>query len=189
MTDRTTLRWLAAGAVLVSSVLASQAAWADSKSVDRSGPNGGGVHKERVRGEGDAQRGVERTGPAGRAMSRSSSRTYDPATGTYNAEQLRSYTGLDGQTASQSRTVTRDADSATVTRRGTGPQGQTWEYQRGHSDGHKEAALTGPNGQTATRSRDIVNNADGTVTVQQQATGPDGASRSRSRTYGVPESP
>lgn len=188
MTYKTT-PMLIAGAVSLACALAAPAALAGSKTVDKTRANGGSVHTQWQHEQGYAQRSVERVGAQGRTMNGSRERSYDAQTGSYSAEQSRSYTGLNGQTANRSRTVERTDSGATVTREGSGPQGQSWSYARSQGDGHKEVTYTGPQGQTASHTRDIVNNGDGTLTVQQAATGLNGESRSRTRTYDLPQTP
>lgn len=185
MNIKTVSQWLTV-ALLAGTFVGSQA-WAGSKTVQRTGPNGGSVHKARERGEGYAQRSVDRQYANGAASSGSRTRSYDETTGAYSADRSRSWTGAAGQTASRSRSVTRDDGHATITRQASGPQGQSYGYQRSHGDGHKEASFTTSNGQIASRSRDVVNNGDGTVTVDRQATGLNGASSSSSRTYDLPQ--
>lgn len=148
----------------------------------RQGPNGGSVTVQRDRGNGVQQRSVERHGPAGRSLEAQRSRSYDPETGTYQGGASRTVTGVDGQTASRSREVTREDGQATVTRETTGPNGQTSTYQRSRGDGQAEVVRTGPNGQTFSRSRSVESSDQG-VTVQTQSTGPQGGSRDRNVTY------
>lgn len=148
----------------------------------RQGPYGGGVAVQRDRGDGTQQRGVQRYGPAGRSYDAQRSRSYDPDTGSYRGSASRAVTGLNGQTASRQREVTREDGQATVTRQTTGPNGQTSTYQRSRGDGQSEAVWTGPNGRTFSRSR-AVERGDQGVTVHTQSTGPQGGTRDRSVTY------
>lgn len=148
----------------------------------RQGPHGGSVAVQRDRGDGLYQRSVQRQGPAGRSLEAQRSRGYDPETGTYQGSASRTVTGVDGQTASRSREVTREDGQATVTRQITGPNGRTSTYQRSRGDGQAEVVRTGPDGQTLSRSRSVERSDQG-VTVNSQATGPRGGSHERSVTY------
>lgn len=140
---------------------AAGAAQAGERHVARShqGPHGGSASVQRDRGDGLYQRSVQRQGPAGRSLETQRSRSYDPQTGTYQGSASRTVTGVDGQSASRSREVTREDGQATVTRQ-----------------------LSGPNGQTLSRSRSVERSDQG-VTVNTQATGPQGGSLDRSVTY------
>jgi hypothetical protein len=131
---------------------------------------------------GDRHVARTRQGPAGRSLEAQRSRSYDPATGTYQGGASRTVTGVNGQTVSRSREVTREDGQATVTRQTTGPDGQTSTYQRSRGDGQAEVVRTGPDGQTFSRSRSVESSDQG-VTVQTQSTGPQGGSRDRSVTY------
>lgn len=148
----------------------------------RQGPHGGSVAVQRDRGDGLYQRSVQRQGPAGRSLEAQRSRSYDPETGTYQGSASRSVTGVNGQSASRSREVTREGGQATVTRQTTGPNGQTSTYERSRGDGQAEVVRTGPDGQTLSRSRSVERSDQG-VTLSTQATGPQGGSRERSVTY------
>ncbi|MDD3764272.1 MAG: hypothetical protein PHP86_13370 [Nevskiales bacterium] len=170
-----TLIWL-----LGSTAGAAQAAERHAERT-RQGPNGGSVAVQRDRDDGLQQRSVERYGPAGRSLEAQRSRSYDPGTGTYQGGASRTVTGLNGQSASRNREVTREGGQATVTRQTTGPNGQTSTYQRSRGDGQSQAVWSGPNGQAFGRSRSVEHGDQG-VTVQTQTTGP-GGTRDRSVTY------
>lgn len=163
---------------------AAGAAQAGERHITRSrqGPHGGSMAVQRDRADGLYQRSVQRQGPAGRSLEGQRSRRYDPETGTYQGSASRTVTGIDGQTASRSREVTREDGQATVTRQITGPNGRTSTYQRSRGDGQSEVVRTGPNGQTFSRSRSVERSDQG-VTVNTRATGPQGGSRERTVTY------
>lgn len=127
-----------------------------AREVEKVRANGNTVLKERYRGDGSFSRSVTRTNAEGQSIHYGSSgtRSIDREAGT--ATSSRVYTGPRGETASRDTTVTRTDTGSSATRTTTGPQGQT-----------------------VTQTRDVTR-VDGTVSVERSRSGPQGtASASR----------
>ncbi len=133
-------------------------------------------------------RSVEHSGPQGGTHSATRTRTLDRQQGLYNSTRTRGFSNADGKSVSGSRAVERSSNGVLVNREVSAADGRNWQYQRSRGDGHKEVTRTGPEGANVNYTRDIRAEEDALI-VERHLTGPEGHTRSNTRSHVRPDTP